>query len=71
MEISLRVDCTPTEARQMLGVPDLLPLHECFGLALEDWMVAVVARLDPMAFEAGADAAAGRGDDRRGQRSGR
>lgn len=70
MEIALRIDCTPTEARQMLGVPDLLPLYECFGLALEDWLVAVIARLDPLAFEAGAAAGAGRGDDRR-ERTGR
>jgi hypothetical protein len=71
MEIALRIDCTPTEARQMLGVPDLLPLHELFGLALEDGLVAAVARLDPMALETRAEAAAGRGDDRRGQRPGR
>ena len=71
MEIDLRIDCTPTEARQMVGIPDLLPLHECFGLALEDWLVAVVARLDPMALETGAAAGAGRGVDRRGRRAGR
>lgn len=71
MEISLTIDCTPTEARQMVGVPDLLPLYECFGLALEDWLVAVVATLDPSALEAGAAAGAGRGDDRRGRRAGR
>ena len=71
MEIALRIDCTPIEARQMLGVPDLLPLYECFGLVLEDWLVAVIARLEPMAFEAGPEPAAWCGDDRRGQRAGR
>ena len=71
MEISLRIDCTPTEARQMVGLPDLLPLYECFGPALEDWLVAVVGTLDPMAQEAGANAGAGRDDDRRGRRAGR
>jgi Family of unknown function (DUF6489) len=69
MEISLRIECTPTEARQMVGCPDLLPLHECLGRALEDWLVAVLATLDPRALEAGADAGAGRGDER--QRAGR
>ena len=36
MKIALSIDCTPTEARQMVGLPDLLPLHECLALALED-----------------------------------
>jgi hypothetical protein len=65
MEISLRIDCTPTEARQMVGSPDLLPLYECLSLALEDGLVAVIARLDPQSLAAGADARAARPDDRR------
>jgi hypothetical protein len=71
MEIALRIDCTPTEARQMLGLPDLLPLYDCWGRALEDWLVAVVATLDLSALDTGAAAGAGRGDDRRGRRAGR
>lgn len=46
MEISLKLDCTPTEARQMLGSPDLLPLYECLALALEDVLVCLIATLD-------------------------
>lgn len=70
MEIALRIDCTPTEARQMIGLPDLLPLYECLALALEDWLVAAVKTLDPMALEAGTDVGAeGRGE-RRGRRAG-
>ena len=49
MEVSLRIDCTPGEARRLLGAPDLLPLCECSALALEDGLVAAVARLDPSA----------------------
>jgi hypothetical protein len=71
MEISLRIDCTPTEARQMVGLPDLLPLYECFGPALEDWLVAVVGTLGPMALETGAAAGAGGCDEGRGRRAGR
>ena len=67
MEISWRVECTPTEARQLAGAPDLLPLYDCFGAALEDWLVALVASLDPLALQAGAAAGAARSDDRRGQ----
>jgi hypothetical protein len=71
VDISLRIDCTPTEARQMIGMPDLLPLYECLALALEDWLVAVVGTLDPMALETGAAAATGGCDGRRGRRAGR
>jgi hypothetical protein len=55
----------------MLGLPDLLPLYDCWGRALEDWLVAVVATLDLSALDTGAAAGAGRGDDRRGRRAGR
>jgi hypothetical protein len=55
MEISLRIDCTPTEARQMLGSPDLLPLYECLALAREDWLVCLIATLDLQPLRPGAD----------------
>ena len=55
MEIALRIDCTPTEARQMVGSPDLLPLYECCALAREDWLVRLIATLDPEALQGGAD----------------
>jgi hypothetical protein len=48
MEISLRIDCTPTEARQMLGLPDLLPLHERLSLALEGCLTFAVLGLTEM-----------------------
>jgi hypothetical protein len=66
MEISLRIDCTPTEARQMVGSPDLLPLYECVSVALEDWLVGVVGGLDLAALEPGATACS---DDRRERRA--
>ncbi len=30
MKINIEVDCTPTEARQMLGLPDLEPVHDIY-----------------------------------------
>lgn len=30
MKINIEVDCTPQEARQMLGLPDLDPVHEIY-----------------------------------------
>ena len=47
MDLSVRIDCTPTEARRLIGAPDLLPLYEIMAVALEDWLVCQLARLDP------------------------
>lgn len=44
MEIAIRVDCSPTEARRLLGQPDLLPLYEVVSLAQELSLVALVTR---------------------------
>ena len=44
MEIAIRVDCSPTEARRLLGQPDLLPLYEVVSLAQELTLVALVNR---------------------------
>lgn len=30
MKVTIEVDCTPEEARQMMGLPDLTPLHEMY-----------------------------------------
>jgi len=46
MEVSVRIDCTPTEARRLIGAPDLLPLYEILTQALEGWLVCQLARLD-------------------------
>lgn len=44
MEIAIRIDCSPTEARRLLGQPDLLPLYEVVSLAQELSLVALVNR---------------------------
>ena len=57
MDIAVRIECTPCEARRLIGAPDLLPLYQLFALALEDWLIVLLARLDPGAarFERAAD----------------
>ena len=30
MKISIDIDCTPTEARIFLGLPDVTPLHDAY-----------------------------------------
>ena len=37
MEVSVRIDCTPGEARRLIGAPDLPPLCQLPCVALEDF----------------------------------
>ena len=30
MKVTIELDCTPEEARRMMGLPDLTPLHDQF-----------------------------------------
>lgn len=30
MNISMNIDCTPEEARRLIGLPDLSPVHELY-----------------------------------------
>lgn len=30
MKINVEIDCTPEEARQVMGLPDLTPLHDVY-----------------------------------------
>ena len=30
MNVSMNVDCTPEEARRLMGLPDLQPIHELY-----------------------------------------
>jgi hypothetical protein len=38
MKINVEVDCTPEEARRVMGLPDLSPLHERYIAMLSDAM---------------------------------
>lgn len=44
LRIDVRIDCSPDEARRLLGQPALLPLYETMALARERWLMAVVRR---------------------------
>jgi hypothetical protein len=50
MDVAVRIDCTPTEARQLMGAPDLSPLYEVMAVALEDRLICLLARVDPPAL---------------------
>lgn len=30
MNISMNIDCTPEEARRLMGLPDMAPIHELY-----------------------------------------
>jgi len=38
MKINVEVDCTPDEARRVMGLPDLTPLHEKYVAVVSDAM---------------------------------
>lgn len=38
VKINLEVDCTPEEARRVMGLPDLTPLHDRYLAMLMDTM---------------------------------
>ena len=47
MKITISIDCTPAEARQYMGLPDVGPMQEAMLKELQDRMMANVARMQP------------------------
>jgi hypothetical protein len=50
MKLTIDIDCTPAEARAMLGLPDLAPLQAAMSEELEARMREAVAGLEPEAL---------------------
>ena len=38
MNITMNIDCTPEEARRLMGLPDLTPIHDLYLAKLKDAM---------------------------------
>ena len=38
MNVSMNIDCTPEEARRLMGLPDLQPLHDLYLDRLKETM---------------------------------
>lgn len=38
MKVTIEVDCTPEEARRMMGLPDLTPLHDHYLARMREAM---------------------------------
>jgi hypothetical protein len=47
MKITVDIDCTPAEARQFMGLPDLEPLHKAAMAEVEKRMMAEFERYSP------------------------
>jgi hypothetical protein len=49
MKVTIELDCTPEEARRMMGLPDLTPLHDLYLTRMRD---ALDGRVAPEAVAA-------------------
>lgn len=47
MKVTMEVDCTPQEARQFLGLPDVQPLQAAVLAEMEKRMMAEMERFSP------------------------
>ncbi len=50
MKFTVDVDCTPEEARQFIGLPNLAPLQDKMMKELEQKMLDNIQNLDPAEF---------------------
>ena len=47
MKITVEIDCTPDEARQFLGLPDVKPMQDQLMADLQDRMSANLKAMEP------------------------
>ncbi len=50
MKINVEIDCTPAEARQFLGLPDIAPVQDKVMKELEKKMLENISTMDPETF---------------------
>ncbi len=50
MKITVEVDCTPVEARQFLGLPDVAPMQAAVMAQLERKMLSDIDKFSPEAM---------------------
>jgi hypothetical protein len=49
MKVTIEIDCTPLEARQYFGLPDVQPMQAAMLAEMEKRMTAEAAKLSPEA----------------------
>jgi hypothetical protein len=47
MKVTIEVDCTPLEARQFFGLPDVQPMQEAILAEMEKRLMAETAKFSP------------------------
>ena len=47
MKITINIDCTPAEARQYMGLPDVAPMQEAMLKELHERVMASASSLQP------------------------
>ena len=50
MKVTVEIDCTPDEARQFLGLPDVKPMQAALMAQMEAQMTEAVDRFSPDAM---------------------
>lgn len=50
MKLKIDIDCTPEEARQFLGLPNVAPLQDSMMKEIEEKMRENIRTLDPETF---------------------
>jgi hypothetical protein len=50
MKVNIEIDCTPLEARQFLGLPDLQPMQTAVMEKLQQQMMANIEKVSPEAL---------------------
>ena len=50
MKVTIEIDCTPDEARQFLGLPDLKPMQAALMARMEAQMTEAADRFSPDAI---------------------
>jgi Family of unknown function (DUF6489) len=50
MKITIDIDCTPAEAREFVGLPDLRPLQAAWLAEIENRLIADMQKFSPEAL---------------------
>jgi len=50
MKVNVEVDCTPLEARQFLGLPDVQPMQNAVMDRLQQQMISNIEKVSPEAL---------------------
>ena len=50
MKVTINIDCTPQEARQFFGLPDVEPMQKALMQQMQDRMAQSLAAMEPEAL---------------------